>query len=186
MNRSTTLRLIGALAALAALGVVVLGSGAASAKPHKAKTTTIKMAQDGKDLFFEGPKTVEAGTTLKIDNTTNPKQVGPHTFSLVRKKDIPTTKSAIKACEKKLKKICGEIVKWHDVNVDTGEIGENPVEVGKDGWDREGSLKRKGDSWVAEKKNQTFARDVTAPAGKTLHFVCAVHPFMQGKIKVVD
>ena len=92
----------------------------------------------------------------------------------------------IKACEKKLKGICGAIVKWHDVDLQTGEIGENPVEVGKQGWDRQGSLKRKGDSWVAERKGQTFTRKVTATPGKTLHFFCAVHPEMQGEIEVVE
>ena len=185
LKQETTLRLGAAIAAVAALAVIVGGGGAAAASTaSKARPATIDMARDGKELFFEGAKTVQAGATLKIKNLTNPKQVGPHTFSLVRKQERPKTRNQIKACAKKLKGICGAIVKWHDVNVQTGEIGENPVEVGKNGWNLEGNLKRKGDSWVAERKNESFKREVTAKPGTTLHFICAVHPEMQGKIKV--
>jgi hypothetical protein len=178
------LRLGGTLVALAGLTVMLTGGAGASGAPSKAGATVIKMEKQGKDLFFSYPKTVEPGAVLKIKNLTDPRKVGPHTFSLVKRSDIPKKKNQIKACEKKLKGICGAIVRWHKVDLDTGEIGENPVEVGKKGWDLQGSLKHKGDSWVAERENQSFKRKVTAPEGKTLHFICAVHPFMQGKIRV--
>ena len=153
-------------AALAALLVVAVGGGAATAKPAHTKakkTAVIDMAKQGKDLFFEGPKTVASGANLKIKNLTNPRAVGPHSFSLV------------------------QIALWHQVDINTNPptIGENPVEVGKQGWDRMGNFKRKGDSWIAERKNEKFKRKVTAKPGKTLYFMCVVHPFMQGKIKVV-
>jgi hypothetical protein len=186
MQKTKTLRVLIALAALGALTMVLTGGGAATASTAGKKPTVIKMERKGKNLFFTAPATVEAGTNLKIKNKTNPKQVGPHTFSLVKPNDLPTTRNQIKACGKKLKGLCGAVVKWHDVNVQTGEIGENPVEVGKQGWDRQGSLKRKGDSWVAERKGEAFTRKVTAKAGKTLHFFCAVHPEMQGEIEVVE
>jgi plastocyanin len=180
-------RLLGALAALGALTIVGAGVGAASAStPQKVHATVIKMKQDGKNLFFEGPETVAAGATLKIKNVTDPQKIGPHTFSLVRENTIPTDAADIKDCEKKFALICGAVIKWHDVDVQTGEIGINPVEVGHDGWDTEGSLKRKGDSWVAEKEGQTFKQKVSAPAGTTLSYFCAVHPFMVGQITVGD
>jgi hypothetical protein len=185
------LRLAGVAAALGAFAVVGLG-GSASATSHSAKANpgvtkiTAEFDRKNKDLFFDGPATVNAGDELKIVNNTNPRAVGPHTFSLVRKADLPTSKNQIKACGKKLKGICGAIVRWHDVNVDTGEVGENPVDVGKNGWDQKGSLKRKGDSFVLDRgRGQKFKRPVTAPVGKTLYYICAVHPFMQGKIEVV-
>ena len=113
--------------------------------------------------------------------------MGPHTFSLARAQDIPTKVKKIKACSKKLKGICGAIaIGWHDVDLQTGEVGENPVEVGKQGWDRKGSLKRKGDSWVSEAKGESFKREVTAEPGKELTFICAVHAQMQGTISVVE
>jgi hypothetical protein len=178
-----------ATAALAALVVVAAGGGAATAEPahpKPKKTAVIDMVRDGKDLFFEGPKKVAAGANLKIKNLTNPKQVGPHTFSLARKSTFPKTNKQIKACGRDFEGICGAIAfDWHKLDPQTEQVGENPVEVGKQGWNREGNLKRKGDSWVSERKNQSFKRKVTAKPGKTLHFICAVHPFMQGKIKVV-
>jgi hypothetical protein len=104
----------------------------------------------------------------------------------VSPKVLPTKKKQIKACEKKLKGICGAVVKWHEVDLQTGQIGENPVEVGKQGWDKEGSYKHKGDSWISVAKGESFSRTVTAKPGKVLHFVCAVHPFMQGEITVTE
>jgi hypothetical protein len=144
------------------------------------------MERDGKDLFFSAPESVVSGTDLKIKNKTNPRQVGPHTFSLVREQDLPTSSSAIKKCSKKLVAICGAIAQWHEVDLQTGEVGENPVEVGKQGWDRKGSLKRKGDSWYTEVKGDSFVREVTAAAGKELYYICAVHAEMQGAIAVVE
>jgi hypothetical protein len=191
VKKAKWLRLGGVAAALGACAVVGLG-GSASATPSsavaKAGATKITAEFDRKnrDLFWDGPATVAAGDQLKIINNTNPRAIGPHTFSLVRKKDLPRTKNQIKACGKKLKGICGAIVRWHDVNLDTGQIGENPVEVGKHGWDQKGSEKRKGDSFaLARGRGQSFKAPVTAPVGKTLYYICAVHPFMQGKIEVV-
>ncbi len=66
----------------------------------------------------------------------------------------------------KLKGICGAIAQWHKVDLETGEVGRNPVEVGKKGWSREGSLKRKGDSWVAFGEGESFKRKVSADAGQ--------------------
>ena len=185
MKKIKTVRLLVALAAIGALAVVASGGGAASASTSGKGATVIKMERDGKKLFFTAPETVAAGTDLKIKNKTNPRQVGPHTFSLVKPKYLPSSREAIKNCEKNLVKICGAIVKWHDVDLQTGEVGENPVEVGKQGWDKQGSLKQKGDSWVSEQKDQSFTREVTAKPGKVLHFFCAVHASMQGEIEVV-
>lgn len=180
------MRAVGALAALVALTAVGVGGSASASPGEKAGATVIKMERDGKTLLFEYPETVAAGTDLKIKNKTNPRQVGPHTFSLVREKDIPTEPKKIKACSKKLKAICGVIILWHDVDLETGVVGENPVDVGKQGWDKEGSLKHKGDSWVSEQKGQRFAREVTAEPGKVLHFICGVHAEMQGAITVTE
>jgi plastocyanin len=99
---------------------------------------------------------------------------------------IPTDPKDIKACEKKLKGICGAVVKWHKVDLQTGDVGVNPVEAGGKGWDKEGSLKVKGDSWASLREGETFKQEVTAEPGTVLHYFCAVHPFMQGEITVTD
>jgi plastocyanin len=187
LTKARTLRTFGVLGALGALTVVGAGAGGATASTSdKAGATVITMERDGKELFFDYPDTVAAGTTLKIKNKTDVAEVGPHTFSIVREKDLPTKPKDIKACGKRLEAICGAIAEWHEVNLETGEVGENPVEVGKEGWDRKGSLKRKGDSWYTETEGEKFAREVTAPAGKELSFICAVHAEMQGTISVVE
>jgi hypothetical protein len=191
VHKAKRLRLAGAAVALGACAVVGIGGSASATSPATkvnpgVTKITMEFDRKNKDLFFDGPATVPAGDQLKIVNNTNPRAVGPHTFSLVREKDLPTSKNQIKACGKKLKGICGAIVRWHDVNIDTGEVGENPVDVGKNGWDEKGSLKRKGDSFVFDRgRGQKFKRPVTAPVGKTLYYICAVHPVMQGQIDVV-
>ena len=187
MKHLRTLRVAGGVAALAALTAVGATGGAAAQAPAKADATVISMERDGKKLFFNAPPTVEAGTTLKIKNKTNPRAVGPHTFSLVKPKFLPEGNKEIKACSRKLAAICGAVAfKWHRIDPETFEVTENPVVVGKDGWDKQGSLKQKGDSWISDRKKQAFKREVSAPAGKTLTFLCVVHAEMQGQITVTE
>jgi hypothetical protein len=187
--KARTPRLLAAAVAAAAITVVgVAGSATASSSSQKAHATVIKMRWDGHKTapYFEAPESVAAGTVLKIKNTTDPAQIGPHTFSLAKEKEFPTEPADLKACAKKFKGICGAVIKWHKVDLQTGDIGVNPVEAGGKGWDKEGSLKVKGDSWVAETEGATFKQKVTAEPGTVLHFICAVHPEMQGEITVTD
>ena len=186
MSKGRLVGLAGGSTAIAALAVIAIGGPAAAEITSKRDVAVIKMEKQGKELFFEAPATVEQGANLKIKNKTDPAKVGPHTFSLVRAATLPSSRQQIKSCSKKLKGICGAIVKWHDVDLQTGEVGENPVLVGKEGWDTKGSLKRKGDSWVTEREGQSFKREVTAPEGKRLQFICAVHANMQGEITVTE
>ena len=184
--KARMLRLGGSLAAVAALGVAVSGGAATASSTKAGDPVVVDMVKEGKDLFFAYPETVEHGQVLKIKNDTDPRKIGPHTFSLVQRSTFPRTEDQIKACAKKFKKICGAIVKWHQVDLDTGAIGRNPSDPSKTGWDEQGNLKHRGDSWVSEREGQAFSMKVRADAGKTLHFICAVHPEMQGKIQVVE
>ena len=190
MRKARIVRVLGVVGVLGALTVVGFGGGSATAAKPKAKPGVVKVKiefdRKNKHLFFDAPGSVAAGDELQIKNNTNPVAVGPHTFSLVREEDLPETAKEQKACSRKFKKICGAIAQWHEVDLQTGQIGENPVEVGKQGWDRKGSLKRKGDSIVMERKGEKFQREVTADPGKELYFVCAVHSEMQGEIDVVE
>jgi len=74
-------------------------------------------------------------------------------------------------------KPCGQLMAAHQVNEETGAIGQPLVESGADGFDSA------GDSIVLPPKGKVTFK-VTAKAGSTLNFVCAVHPWMLGKIKV--
>ena len=186
MKRATPLRLVVAVAAFGVL-TAVAGGAAATASPEAkaAGAAVITAEKEGKDIFFDGPKTVEQGQVLKFKSKTDPRKIGPHTFSLATRKSLPQTNTEIKDCGKKLEAICGAIaLDWHEVDIDTGDVGVKLAEAGKKGWDTEGTEKRRGDSIVIEKEGGSFKQKVSAPEGSTLHFICAVHPFMQGKIKV--
>jgi hypothetical protein len=190
LPRSGRLRLLLAAVPLAALVTALLASGSAGAAETPAPvagTAVVKMVLKGQKLSFEAPETVYEGEQLEVLNETNPRQVGPHTFSLVEKGTLPKSKQAQKSCFTP-GHICLSIAKWHGFNPKTEKISINPVEAGPEGWSTLGNNKgKKGDSWFTGevKKGTHFSQEVTAKAGATLYFMCAIHPWMQGSIKVL-
>jgi hypothetical protein len=177
------------LAAIGAL-IVVAPSGATPAvhkSAHASKGVETATFEGGRrNLQLVTPRTVKAGDQLRVENLTNPNRIGPHTFSLVTKDSLPKTGHAQRRCSHfKAGTICRAIAKWHKIDFQTGQVGVNPVEVGRKGWDRKGNLKRKGDSWFTARENQRFSQKVSADPGKTLYVICAIHPNLQAKIKVV-
>lgn len=179
LSRRARLRALVLTASVAVLALGVTGVGSAGA----ADPVVMELSK-GK-LKFSGPETVLAGEKLEIVNETNPKQVGPHTFSLVTEASLPKTRKAMNGCFAP-KKICLAIAQWHGFNPKTERISKNVVRVGTAGWSTEGNATgKKGDSWYTEKKGATFSQAVTAKAGTSLHYICAVHPEMQGEVEVV-
>ena len=83
------------------------------------------------------------GDELKIVNETNPKKVGPHTFSLVTKGSLPKTPKARKNCFTP-KHICLSIAQWHGFNPKTEQITINPAKAGLPGWSTMGSTTQEG------------------------------------------
>jgi len=184
LSRRGRLRAVALGASTAAL--VLAGSGIATAATPTGVTQKIDMKLTKGKLKFVGPETVTVGDQLEIFNDTNPKQVGPHTFSLVTKGSLPKTRKAQNSCFTP-KKICFSIAKWHGFNPKTEKISINLVKAGPAGWSTMGDTSgKKGDSWfTGEKKKGTHVtQQVTAAAGTTLYFMCAVHPEMQGEVKV--
>lgn len=179
-------RSIGVAAISVALGATAFAAVGAQADQgtnaaDRAGTATISMELKGKDLFFAGPTSIKSGDELQILNNTDPKKIGPHTFSLVKKKLLPDLdKQAIKDCYKE--GVCLQIAKAHKFDFQNDTIGRRLVRAGKEGWDK--SFGKRGDSWVAEQEGDTFSQKVSAPPGTTLFYLCDIHPFMQGKIKV--
>jgi hypothetical protein len=101
-----------------------------------------------------------------------PEGVDPHTLSIVRQADLPRTLREGFECEGGL---CGEFLQAHDA------FGAPPtfvVNVGKAG------LNRPGDSLLITDAHPVTTARVTAPAGTTLHYLCALHSWMQGKLVV--
>jgi plastocyanin len=173
------------LLAVTGLAAVVVasasaGSGAAKGIPD----AVIKMKRDGGRLFFAPERTpVDSGDLLELVNKTNPNQVGPHTFSLVKKRALPETRRQLNHCFDP-GHICARIARWHKVD-QNGNPTVDPVDVGMPGWDRMGNRRKKGDSKVFDDgKGETFEQIVSAQPDTKLFFMCAVHPEMQGKIRV--
>ncbi|HEX4730992.1 MAG TPA: hypothetical protein VH299_06960 [Solirubrobacterales bacterium] len=182
---SATAAPIAALALLAALVVPNLASAESSATVASEGVTTIEMKMEGKKMGFFGPKTVLEGEELRIVNTTKPSMVGPHTFSLVTKGSLPKTAKQRKECFTP-GHICFSIAEWQHFNPKTEKVGLQLADAGPEGWSTMGSVKKEGDSWFSgEKPGGTVEQVVTAKAGTTLYFMCAIHPWMQGSIKVL-
>lgn len=172
------------LLAVAAVAALTPGLAGAETPPSTAPTATVYIKLVKGNLQFVAPKTVTAGTELTIVNKTNPKQVGPHTFSLVAPGSRPKTAKARQTCFTP-KHICKAIAEWQGVKGE-GAPTINPATAGLAGWDTEGTLTSKGDSWFTGKKpNASFTQQVSAAPGTTLDFMCAIHPWMQGSIKVL-
>jgi plastocyanin len=184
LSRRARLRALVLAVPAAALTVAIGGIGSAGAvETLPGETPTVTMELTKGKLKFVAPESVYVGEQLEIVNKTNPKQVGPHTFSLVTKGSLPKTRKAMNGCFAP-KHICLSIAQWHGFNPKTERITKNLVKAGSAGWSTMGTTSKKGDSWFSgETKGGHIAQKVTAAPG-TLYFLCAVHPEMQGEIEV--
>jgi len=160
-----------------ALGAASAGSGPANAKLAIKGGESFKVNGYFKDSvhFAGGTVTVRSGGTITLTNMTEDE----HTFSIVKPSQLPRTLKQIENC-----KVCGEIAKSHGVNPEAPPSGPPPipvVNVGAPGFNQP------GDSAVIGPKGHggPVTLKVTAPAGTTLDFMCAIHSWMQGRIKVV-
>ena len=189
---STRAGILAAATAFAVLCVSASALGSPYPPPSSPEASTPSVPtvyiRDGKQgLRFVAPKTIVNGEELRVLNTTNPRQVGPHTFSLVEQSVIPKTAKERQLCFTK-GHICKAIAGWHGVK-GNGPPKENPALAGEEGWDTLGSLTTKGDSWFSGEKPQgTITQRVNegALAGPTkIYFMCAIHPWMHGSITVL-
>ena len=168
--------------AVLALGVFALAAGSASAATPKANTITAvggmkvkanAYVQDAQHWDADS-YSVKSGATVTLRDKSTENQ--PHTLSLVKK--LPKTPAQIMGCE-----ACGPLMVAHEANMETGEVGKPLVDVGATGFQTGGDKTTAGDSiYLPPKGKVTFK--VTAAKGTTLNFICAVHPWMIGTIKV--
>jgi hypothetical protein len=183
MSKYRTARVAGVVGALAVAGALVAGGTSATADDAaRGLTQVIKMKND-KHPRFVAPESVEYGTELQIVNKTDSDKVGPHTFSLVAKEDMPRTKQEMKRCGN-LKGVCRKIANDHGVFPDVGDfdVDDTTVDNGSEGWDVHYEGSTRGDSWFAGSEGDTTSRQVLAD--RKIRFLCIVHPDMQGKVKV--
>jgi hypothetical protein len=180
------------VAAVAALALSALGSTTAAAGAETlpttptptGKTVTIAVREVAGRLKFVGPATVTEGDELEIVDETNPLQVGPVTFSLVRPGYLPKTKHARDVCFTP-GHICWAIAEWQGVHGE-GVPTINPAEAGAPGWDTPGAPGVPGDSWFSgTEPGGSFSQEVTAKASTRLWFMDAIHPALRGTVRVV-
>jgi hypothetical protein len=181
------------LAAIGVAGVCLAGaiaaSGATGATSFPSKTTIRqstsfsfvpnRYVKDGlrwnRDLYR-----VKSGGTLHLVNSVIDE--GPHTFTTVARKDLPRTPAQLNHCS-----ICEKLGQAHGADPNT----EGPpkfffLENGV-GSQAPPSVDRTGDSAFigpGEKKGESVDVKVTAPKGKTLYFICLIHPWMQARVRV--
>jgi plastocyanin len=149
--------LLGGAVVLALVGSIGVGNSATA--PHRIRTvgrnTFIRNALIQSTYRFAPERNVvQSGHTIVLRNGNEE----PHTLTIVPKSKRPSNTDEVFSC-----KICRKFPPDNNV----GRKGVNRV----------------GDSrFVAP--GHTVRFHVTAKAGKTLYFMCVIHPWMQGKIIV--
>jgi hypothetical protein len=167
-----------ALAAmLAVVALVPAGADSASA-PRKArvlikckdKFKVNRYFQEG-CRFGEDSYKIRSGGTITIDNRTEE----PHTFSLVKKAQLPRNiRQAGKCFEGGA---CLALAQAHAFPEGEGPPGNPLVNVGGTGFDAP------GDSVFFDPKSKTNEQ-ITAKKGQKLYFMCILHPQMQARLDV--
>lgn len=179
-----------AVVAIVALAIAV-PAFAATAPKHVTETTVggekfvpNRLVADTMHFKLGTIRIQSGGTVTFVDKTKN-----AHTFSIVKKGQVPRTARAVDNCFGKGP--CDEIAIAHGaVNPDTGEEQEPTtplVNAGKAGFNQPGDsvvLAPAGGAAAAKARASKTNLKITAPKGKTLYFICAIHPWMQGKVEV--
>jgi hypothetical protein len=165
--------------ALAVAGVAVgsaVAAGGGAPKVDKIKAVGSIKAKPGfyiQDMLRYTPYTssVKSGGTISLTAGKGGLGEGPHSFSLVKKSQLPKTAKQINKC-----KVCQQIAQEHGADPNSEAPPQKPFIDGGDGFNKP------GDSTFFDGKAQKLK--VTAKKGTTLYFMCAIHPWMQGSIKV--
>jgi plastocyanin len=183
-NRKLAVGIAAACVAVGTSGVAVAANTAptpASVTIKQSQTFNAKpnrFIQNGlrwdKDVYK-----VKSGGTVTVVNTKADE--GPHTLTVVRKKDLPLTVPAILQC-----KICSTLEKAHGADPNSNappkfQFLENGV-----GQDTEPNLDKPGDSGLTGtgQKGEKVSFKVTAKKGSDLYFLCILHSWMQAEIQV--
>ena len=157
-----------------AFGTTTAGVAAGGKAPKRATIKVKHGLRWNKDVYR-----VRHNGTLHVVNTAADE--GPHTFTVVKKRDLPTTVKELFGC-----KICAKLGEAHGADPESDappkfQYLENGV-----GQDTPPNVDRPGDSGVTGpgQKGESIDLKVTAPKGKVLHFMCLIHPWMQARVRV--
>jgi hypothetical protein len=183
-NRKLAVGVAGLCLAVGVSGVAVAANSAAVPSKVTVKQKgglEIKPNRYIKDLlrWDKDVYQVKSGGTIHVVN--NVADEGPHTLTVVKKTDLPTTAAQMQRC-----KICEQLGQAHgaDPNSDAPpkfQYLENGV-----GQAAAPNVDRPGDSGLtgSGKKGESIDLKVTAKKGKSLYFICLLHPWMQAKVNV--
>jgi plastocyanin len=182
----------GFAAVVAILALAVAVPALAATAPKRVTQTTVggekfvpnRLVADTMHFKLGTVRIQSGGTLTFVDKTKN-----AHTFSIVKKGQVPRTAKQVDNCFGPGP--CDEIAIAHGaVNPETGEEQEPTtplVNVGKAGFNQPGDsvvLPPAGGAAAAKARASKLSLKITAPKGKTLYFICAIHPWMQGKVEV--
>lgn len=165
------------LGLLGLLAIPAIGSGAAApGVDHIAAVGKLSFEPNGffKDGQHYTPQVsvVSHNGKLVIKNKTKE----DHTFSLVRRSQVPSTLREANACYGP-KGGCNTTLENHGFNDNDPSNDRLKVNKGKAGFDRS------GDS-VLLRRGKTVVEQISAPAGHTFYFMCVFHPQMQGIVRI--
>lgn len=167
------------LAAAIVLTVMTVTIGTATSQPSSPRTHEPSLVR------IIGSETFEANALIQATFRYSPERMfphsgesvrwsdqdsaeDPHTVTIVRPGQVPTSADEVFNCRP-----CNDALNAH--------FSSNPprirVNVGNPGLDRP------GDSLLLF-QGQSISATVSAPAGTTLYYVCAIHPWMQGRLVV--
>jgi plastocyanin len=128
--------------------------------------------------FTPEATTVNAGQRIRfVDDDQDTDE--PHTATIVDRADLPTSFAEGDACFAETGP-CGQAGAAHDPDGDQQPPFNLVVNKGRPGLDTAGDSLLFGGGL----DNQSISARVTAAPGTTLYYLCALHPWMQGKITV--
>jgi hypothetical protein len=122
---------------------------------------------------------IKSGGTMTVINTAAGE--GPHTFSVVKKKDLPKNAKEMEKCA-----ICQKLGEAHGADPNSDAPPKFPFLENGVGQDTPPDVDRPGDSGVtgSGQKGEKISFKVTAKKGSELYFMCLIHPWMQAKVQV--
>jgi hypothetical protein len=179
-----------ALLSGAALVAAVVAAGAVASSGKQSAVTTVKAVEKlptievnryiqvnlhwNKDVYK-----VPSGGTIHVVNLAADE--GPHTFTIVKKKDAPRTARQMVNC-----RICNALAKAHGADPNSDAPPKYPFLEDGVGQQTPPNVDKPGDSGVTGKgkKGESIDLPVTAAPGTKLWMMCLIHPWMQAEIDV--
>jgi hypothetical protein len=179
-NHKLVVGAAGICLALGVSGVAVAANTAAVPKSITIKQKTSlkfvpnRYVQDGLRWNQDTYKVKSGGTITVVNTVANE---GPHTFTVVRKKDLPKSFRC---------PICDKLAQAHGADPNSEappkfQFLENGV-----GQATPPNVDKPGDSGVTGEghKGEKISFKVTAKKGSELYFMCLIHPWMQAEVQV--